>query len=1136
MSPKGSESARDREAKYHVFPPTASALPSSSSGGDDLSVVSGGITGSDRMSETSSVSRRPASSRPPPSGVSPVEAADFGKLRQKTKHKQFELRQAVQRNRLEAIRTRRKGLATISLFTFVSIHKMEQSILDAASPVVKEALFVLFFHQLVMKCEEVLRLLRGSSNERIPQRQIPTFGDNLQDPTTGVSTLSVESTPKASTHRSPTVITHSPCSSDLDMGDPRATVHPESTANNMSLLKPIQPKGPSKKTKKIDSKLIYSWARGVARAYATALKIGDDPAVVSLIRNLDRYVNQLIDPCAELVSSGASNPMFKQLSRQKGYGSIYPRQQPTQVNPLVYNPQPAKRCIVTFSNIVQARVMDAISDCVSARHQPPIMVRVPSDPSLIVSDPTPVEHSSAQRLGSIFNKFTQHRSPESQSSVESHTSRRSFLRRDLSPDELAFITDPEYLQGTLADSTRFIEEIAERFSLLPGALTSVMIRCIEEEESAVGDGSKSGVAPVGSRSAPILDYDTPSFLGESPTDPIPSHPVSADDQGDMFGTAACPFDDELVPWMPDDDFLNLPASVSITPMSQASEEQGVKQKVEPNALLLQPPAPLSPQMVEVAYTDYDNRPRSVPVIDVKECQGAHQFFHFVPFHLMVFWESLYGVLKAGYWDSLLGEVFGACAESLDIQEYLFDLLLSYTADLVAEQDLAAHEVPRNTHHQHPSRNGVRPATVAASRTSTTSSRSLATTSTHQLRMSRAISRAKLFKIAGVALGVGALSAVTAGIAAPAFAAGFGALGIAGTSGITTFLGSAGGSAALASLFGASSASLSGWKFSRRLADIKVFEFVHLCSNYVIDGVAGYTSEMMELHHAGKSESRPRASLGIAHLSSISPPRKLQPPFNIVIGISGWLNSVEDATKPWLCLADKLGTDLFALKWEPQLLTELGFMIIRILGENVASSAASVALQMTMTASGTFIMWPVSMLQYAAQLDNTWITCRHRAQQAGVLLAAALSDRSLVGNRPVSLVGYSMGSRVITYCLKELHRRGQFNRVQDVVLMGLPGSKQRETWRKMRSVVCGRLINVYCSTDWILAFLYRWMEWGVKVAGLGPVEGVPGVENVDATGIVISHNHYERRIPEILAYCKLHSSFAHLIEIPYPPPE
>lgn len=111
----------------------------------------------------------------------------------------------------------------------------------------------------------------------------------------------------------------------------------------------------------------------------------------------------------------------------------------------------------------------------------------------------------------------------------------------------------------------------------------------------------------------------------------------------------------------------------------------------------------------------------------------------------------------------------------------------------------------------------------------------------------------------------------------------------------TFLGSAGGAASLASVFGASSASLSGWKYSRRIADIRVFEFVSLSSNHAIDCVASFVSESIDWHFS----DRPTKPIGISHLL-FKTPQQPQPPLHLAIGVSGWLRNVDDATKPWVC--------------------------------------------------------------------------------------------------------------------------------------------------------------------------------------------------------------------------------------------
>jgi pimeloyl-ACP methyl ester carboxylesterase len=59
---------------------------------------------------------------------------------------------------------------------------------------------------------------------------------------------------------------------------------------------------------------------------------------------------------------------------------------------------------------------------------------------------------------------------------------------------------------------------------------------------------------------------------------------------------------------------------------------------------------------------------------------------------------------------------------------------------------------------------------------------------------------------------------------------------------------------------------------------------------------------------------------------------------------------------------------------------------------------------------------------AQMIDHAWGVALDRAQKAGQLLAAALMAGGH-GDRPVTLVGYSMGARLIFHALLELCRRG-----------------------------------------------------------------------------------------------------------------
>ena len=61
-------------------------------------------------------------------------------------------------------------------------------------------------------------------------------------------------------------------------------------------------------------------------------------------------------------------------------------------------------------------------------------------------------------------------------------------------------------------------------------------------------------------------------------------------------------------------------------------------------------------------------------------------------------------------------------------------------------------------------------------------------------------------------------------------------------------------------------------------------------------------------------------------------------------------------------------------------------------------------------------------------------------------------------------------------------------VQDVVLLGAPSTVREEKWRNLRTLVNGRVINGYSESDMVLSMVYRYERWHVKVAGVAPVLG------------------------------------------------
>ena len=159
--------------------------------------------------------------------------------------------------------------------------------------------------------------------------------------------------------------------------------------------------------------------------------------------------------------------------------------------------------------------------------------------------------------------------------------------------------------------------------------------------------------------------------------------------------------------------------------------------------------------------------------------------------------------------------------------------------------------------------------------------------------------------------------------------------------------------------------------------------------------------------------------------------------------------------------------------------------------------------------------PIVLTKLSYLIDNPWNNSLARANAAGLILADSLMDRNL-GNRPVTLLGFSIGSRLIFACLKELARKGAFGLVQNVYLFGSPLVANKDEWLKARSVVSGRFINGYSTNDWILGYLFRATSGGImRVAGLAQVEDVPGIENVNVTHLVDGHMAYRAEMPKLL---------------------
>ncbi|XP_051192643.1 uncharacterized protein [Lolium perenne] len=346
-------------------------------------------------------------------------------------------------------------------------------------------------------------------------------------------------------------------------------------------------------------------------------------------------------------------------------------------------------------------------------------------------------------------------------------------------------------------------------------------------------------------------------------------------------------------------------------------------------------------------------------------------------------------------------------------------------------------------------------------------------------------------IGAAALTGGTLMAISGGLAAPAIAAGFSALvptlhalvpviGASGFAAMATAAGHTAGSVAVAASFGAAGAGLTGSKMAKRIGNVKEFEFKTIGEN----------------HNQGR--------------------------LAVCIMVSGFAFNDDDFSKPWE--GWKTNLERYILQWETKHIIALSTAIQDFLASRVALELVREgAMQTVLSGIISAFAWPATIITAAEFIDSKWSIAIDRTDKVGKMLADVLL-KGLQGSRPVTLIGFSLGARVVFKCLEELALSGNNEGiVERAVLIGAPVSVNDELWAPARKMVAGRLVNVYSTNDWILGVTFRASLLTQGLAGIQAIQ-VPGVENVDVSDLVVGHSSYLGLMQQILEQLELNTYY------------
>ncbi|CAL9733631.1 probable lipase Mil1p [Monosporozyma servazzii] len=341
-----------------------------------------------------------------------------------------------------------------------------------------------------------------------------------------------------------------------------------------------------------------------------------------------------------------------------------------------------------------------------------------------------------------------------------------------------------------------------------------------------------------------------------------------------------------------------------------------------------------------------------------------------------------------------------------------------------------------------------------------------------MKKRRAKKRRRKMAYVGLAMVGGSLVlGLSGGLLAPVIGAGIAAgLSTIGITGATGFLTGVGGTTAVALSSTAIGANIGARGMSKRMGSVRTFEFIPLYNNRRV---------------------------------------------NLIISVSGWIIGNEDDVRLPFSTVDPVEGDLYSLYWEPEMLKSTGQTINIVASEVFTQTIQQVLGATILTAFMSAIQWPMVLSKLGYIIDNPWNVSLDRAWSAGLILADTLITRNL-GQRPVTLVGFSLGSRVIYSCLIELCKKKALGLVENVFIFGTPVVRKKEQLVMARSVVSGRFVNGYSAKDWVLAYLFRATAGGFsKVMGITPAEDVEGIEDFNCTELVDGHMAYRKNMPKLL---------------------
>lgn len=232
----------------------------------------------------------------------------------------------------------------------------------------------------------------------------------------------------------------------------------------------------------------------------------------------------------------------------------------------------------------------------------------------------------------------------------------------------------------------------------------------------------------------------------------------------------------------------------------------------------------------------------------------------------------------------------------------------------------------------------------------------------------------------------------------------------------------------------------------------------------------------------------------------------------VIFINGFLSQKNQDASDWLeGIKDKYPNNpCYLVTWESSVLYDLGTLI------GSGAGKKSIEIYLTYCAKkaskkNAAKAVPLGWASFLTDLiDNPWHVAMAKSSMTGILLADIIARTNHQDG--FVLMGHSLGSRVIYYCLDALSTKAECF-INDVHLFGgaIDGSEKAD-WESKKSAVKGTINNYYSKHDDVLRYLFKSANIGLGGTPIGLGEVIcSDSNNNDVSADVLGHMLYKNTL-------------------------